>query len=146
VATTVEVIQITGLREFRKSLKEMDGDLAKRIRLVGNDAAKLVVQDAAPKVPLGPGRKGHARYSIKVRSTQTAVRVAEGGKRYPYMPWLDFGGTIRHYKRKGIRRPFRYEGRYIWSTWHDRQEDVSKMLQDGLAALAADAGLVSTED
>jgi hypothetical protein len=141
---SVEVIQISGLKEFRRALKEMDGESNKRLRLIGNDAAKLIVQDAAPKVPLGPGRKGHARYSIKVRSTQTAVRVAEGGTRYPYMPWLDFGGTIRHYKRKGIRRPFRYEGRYVWSSWHDRQEDVVKRLQDGLAELAADVGLVVT--
>lgn len=141
---SVEVIQISGLKEFRRALKEMDGESNKRLRLIGNDAAKLIVQDAAPKVPLGPGRKGHARYSIKVRSTQTAVRVAEGGNRYPYMPWLDFGGTIRHYKRKGIRRPFRYEGRYVWSSWHDRQEDVVKRLQDGLAELATDVGLVVT--
>jgi len=145
VAVTVDVIQITGLREFRRSLKEMDPELAKRLRLVGNEAAKLVVDDAAPKVPLGPGRGGHARDSIKVRSTQTAVRVAEGGKRYPYMTWLDFGGTIRQRTRK-IRRTFRYEGRYVWSSWHDRQDDVVKLLQDGLAELAADAGLTATED
>jgi len=140
VATSVEVITITGLREFRKALKDMDPELAKRIRLVGNDAAKLVVADAQPKVPLGPGRKGHARDSIKVRSTQTAVRVAEGGNRYPYMPWLDFGGTIRQRRRK-IRRPFRYEGRYIWSSWDGKQDEARQLLADGLAALATDAGL-----
>ncbi len=145
MATSVEVIQITGLREFRKALKDIDGESNKRLRLIGNDAAKLIVADAAPKVPLGPGRKGHARYSIKVRSTQTAVRVAEGGNRYPYMPWLDFGGTIRQLHRK-IRRPFRYEGRYIWSSWDGKQDEVGKLLADGLAELAKDAGLTVTGD
>jgi hypothetical protein len=140
MAVSVEVITISGLREFRKSLKDMDPELAKRIRLVGNEAAKLIVADAQPKVPLGPGRKGHARYSIKVRSTQAAVRVSEGGNRYPYMPWLDFGGTIRQLHRK-IRRPFRYEGRFIWSSWDGKQDQVRQLLADGLAELAKDAGL-----
>lgn len=132
-------IRIDGLKQFRRALKILDGDLPKRIKAIGNEAAQIVVDEAKPRVPLGPAKAGHARSSVRVASTGTAARVAAGGKKYPYFPWLDFGGRVG--PNKSSKRPFLTEGRYVWSAFDDRRSDVEKVLLDGLDDLARAAGL-----
>lgn len=132
-------IRVDGLRELQRSLRAIDKDLGAGVKLAGNRAAQLVVDDARPRIPLGPGRGGHARDSLKVASTGKAVRVSAGGKRYPYYPWLDFGGGVGPGKRS--KRPFLTEGRYIWASFADRRADVERVLDEELQTLARSAGL-----
>lgn len=136
---SVDLIRIDGLREFNRALKAVDDKLPSATRLAANSAAQLVVDTAKPRVPLGPGKGGHAVSSVKARSTRTAARVAEGGKRFPYMPWLDFGGAVG--PRKRTKRPFRREGRYVWAAYAERREDVQQRLQEALIEVARGAGL-----
>lgn len=137
----MEEIKVTGLREFRRSLKTLDASLPKGVRTAGNKAAEIVVAAAKPRVPVGPGRGGHASSSIRKASTQSAVRVAEGGARFPYMPWLDFGGTINKHTGTPTTRPFIRKGRYIWAAFADHHERVLDTYQDELKNLARSAGL-----
>ncbi|WP_410669132.1 hypothetical protein [Amycolatopsis sp. cmx-4-68] len=132
-------IRIEGLREFQRALNGMSPELPKGLRLAANSAAELVVKDAQPKVPTGPGRGGHAASSLKAASTRTAARVQGGGKRYPYYPWLDFGGGVG--PRKRSKRPFLKKGRYIWKSYADNQDRVTAQLADALSRVAIDAGL-----
>lgn len=135
----IDRIKVEGLREFSRGLRRMDNDLPKGLRLAGNAAAQLVVDTARPRVPVGPGRGGHARSSVKAASTRTAARVQGGGKRYPYYPWLDFGGRVG--RNRSVRRPFLREGRYIWAAFADRRAQVQDVLQDELVKVARSAGL-----
>lgn len=137
-----EPIKVEGLREFRRALKRATGEAPKGLRLAGNVAAKIVVDAAKPRVPTGPGKGGHASSSIKAASTQTAVRVSAGGKRYPYMPWLDFGGSVG--PRKRSHRPFLKKGRYIWWAFDAHTDDVQQALIAELGGLARDAGMDTT--
>lgn len=132
-------IRIEGLKEFQRALKKANPELPKGLRLAANSAAELVVKDAQPKVPVGPGKGGHASSSIKAASTRTAARVQGGGKKYPYYPWLDFGGSVGPGKRS--KRPFLKKGRYIWKSYADNQEKVTTQLADALTQVAVDAGL-----
>lgn len=132
-------IRVDGLREFSRNLKRLDKDLPKGLRLAGNAAANLVVDEAKPRVPVGPGRGGHAKSSLKAASTRTAARVSAGGKRFPYYAWLDFGGRVG--PNKSVKRPFLKSGRYIWKAFEDRRVDVENTLKTELVKAAAGAGL-----
>jgi hypothetical protein len=131
-------IEVRGLREFNRVLRRIDRDAPKGLRLAGNKAAQLVVDTAQPRVPTGPGRGGHAKSSIKAASTRTAARIRAGGKRYPYYPWLDFGGRVG--RNRSVRRPFLKEGRYIWKSYADERARVEGILRDELTDLARSSG------
>lgn len=136
-----DAIRITGLREFRLKLRALDKALTKGLRKAGNRAAKIVVDTARPRVPVGPGRGGHAASSIKAASTQRGARVSEGGARYPYMPWLDFGGEINKHTAHPTVRPFLRPGRFIWAAFGEHQPAVERELLLALHEVAAAADL-----
>jgi hypothetical protein len=131
-------IQVSGLKQFNRTLRQIDKDAPKGLRLAGNASAQIVVDDAKPRVPLGPGRGGHAKSSIKAASTRTAARVRAGGKRFPYFPWLDFGGSVG--PQKSNHRPFIKRGRYVWAAFADNRERVEGELRDQLARIARESG------
>jgi hypothetical protein len=129
-------IEITGLRELQRSLKQMDADLPKQIRLILNDASQVIIDYARPRFPT---RTGKAVGSLKARSSQRAVRIAFGGKRAPYAPWLDFGGQGRHKGRPALR-PFIREGRYLYPGLRVKRDEITQIMERGLVALATGAG------
>lgn len=133
----IQPIKIEGLREFNRGLRSMDKDLPKGLRLAGNEAANIVVAAAKPRVPTGPGRGGHAKSSIKAASTRTAARVSEGGKKFPYMPWLDFGGSVG--PNNSVKRPFLKQGRYVWKAFDDERAQVDRVLRAELVKVADSA-------
>ena len=137
-------VQLHGLREFRTRLRAMDRDLPKGLRKAGNRAAAIVVDASRPRVPVGPGRGGHASASIKAASSQSATRVSEGGARFPYMPWLDFGGTINKHTGNPTLRSFLRKGRYIWAAFSDHRTEVEHELLVALDELARDNGIRTT--
>jgi hypothetical protein len=130
-------IRIEGIKEFQKSLRAVDRDMPKRLRLVLNDAAAVVIDWAVPRVPRVTGR---AVASVKAKSSQRESRVAIGGRRAPYMPWLDFGGEGKVKGRPGPR-PFIKKGRYLYAGLDATHDDVQKIMEKGIAELARDAGL-----
>lgn len=129
-----ETIRIDGLREFQKALRDMDRDLPKQLRIALNSASELVINYAKPKVPK---RTGRAAGSLKVRSSQKAARIAAGGARAPYYPWLDFGGKIP----AGPVRKFYTEGRYIYPGLKANKDKITQQLEVALTELAKGAGL-----
>jgi hypothetical protein len=132
-----EKITIAGLREFQRALKTMDTGLPKMLRVVLNEATGVVIDWARPRIPQ---RTGRARASLKARSSQRAARVAIGGNRAPYVPWLDFGGEGR-VKGRPAARPFIKDGRYLYQGLKVKRAEVTDMMAAGLAQLAREAGL-----
>lgn len=132
-----EPIRIEGIREFQKALREIDRDLPKQMRVIFNEATGVVIDWAVPRIPK---RSGRAAGSVKARSSQRDARVAIGGRRAPYMPWLDFGGEGKRPGRPSAR-PFRRKGRYLYAGLDATRDDVQRIMVEGLAALAAGAGL-----
>lgn len=134
--TDFAAIKIDGLKELNKALKGIDADAAKTMRLVLNDAGQIVVSVAKPRVP---SITGNARASIKVASTQTAVRVKAGGNKAPYYPWLDFGGAVGI--NKSVKRPFLKSGRYLWAAYSTQDKNIAKLIEKRLHGLVAANGL-----
>jgi hypothetical protein len=135
-----EKITVTGLREFQRALRDMDANLPKQLRLVLNEAGQLIVSYDQAHMPR---RSGRARASVKVRSSQREARVAVGGNRAPYVPWLDFGGEGRH-KGRPPARPFIREGRYTYVGLRVHRQDITDLMSVGLTELARTAGLEVT--
>ena len=136
MAPIVEPIEIEGLREFMRNLRDMDQALPKALRLAGNEAAAVVVDDARSRMPR---RSGRAVKSVKARSTRTAVRIAAGSKAAPYVPWLDYGGKVG--PNNSVERKFEPDGRYVYPAFRDNRERVDDAYRNALRTIARQAGI-----
>ncbi len=133
----VDKIKIAGIREFQRALKQMDANLPKQIRLILNESTEMVIDYAQGRMPRVSGR---AAGSIKGRSSQREARVALGGTRAPYAPWLDFGGQGRVPGRPPAR-PFHKGGRYLYRGLDVHRDEITDRMTRGLHDLARGAGL-----
>lgn len=132
-------IDIKGIKEFQASLRKMDADLPKQLRIALNQASTLVIDKAKPEIPT---RSGAAKASLKVRSSQREARIAAGGRKAPYYPWLDFGGRVG--RNKSVVRQFYKEGRYIYPALRKNRDEITKVMATAIADLARGAGLEVT--
>jgi hypothetical protein len=137
--SATDPIHVEGLREFQTSLKRLDSDMPKVLRLGLNGVADLVVNDATPRIPTKTGR---ARKSVRAKSTRTSVRVAGGGKRVPYYGWLDFGGKVG--RSRSVVRPFTKQGRYLYRSYFAQRDRFSDLLSETIVDVARQAGLEVT--
>lgn len=129
-------VSIKGLAEFNRGLRKLDGEAPKQLRVALNAGSNLLIDKTRPKIP---ARSGKARASLKARSTRTAVRIAVGGKKAPYYPWLDFGGKTG--RNKSVDRPFYTDGRYLYITLRDIRPQIMKTLDEAIRDVARNAGL-----
>ena len=127
-------IEITGLKEFRKALRDADRQLPRELRKVFNTAGQAVAREATPRIP---EKSGKLARSVRARSTQTEGRVVMGSPtRVPYAGWIEFGGN-RKGRGGGIaRRPVVRNGRYLYPAYLRRQAEVYRALDEGLTTLA----------
>lgn len=130
-------IQITGLREFQRALKAADAGLSQRLKLVLADVSDVVVKAATPDVPR---RSGAARSSLKRRLSAREARIAAGGRKAPYYPWLDFGGEGKTKGRPSYRTYLR-GGRFMYPALDRKRGDITETLAEAMTGLARDAGL-----
>lgn len=130
-------VEVGGLAQLSRALKKVDSEAPKQLRIGLNDAAGLLVDRTRPKIPT---LTGAARRSLVARSTRTSARVAVGGKKAPYYPWLDFGGRGKKPGRPA-QRDFFKEGRYVYPTLREIRPLIEKQLQDSITAVIRSAGL-----
>jgi hypothetical protein len=126
----IEPIRITGLRELQASLKAMDGEAQKELRVALNEAAEIVVKGARQRMP---SRSGKARASVKVASGQREAKVKFGSAKTPYTPWLDFGGRVG--RNKSISRPVLRHGRYVYVAYDAQRHNIQRLLEKRLSDL-----------
>lgn len=130
-------LRIDGIREFQKALRAVDRDLPKALRLTLNEATTVVIDWAVPRIPR---RTGRAAASVKAKSSQREARVSIGGRRAPWMPWLDFGGEGKRPGRPAYREFFK-KGRYLYAGLDATHDEVQKIMERGMDELARRAGL-----
>lgn len=133
----IEPIKIDGLRDLQRALKQADGESQKKLRLVLNKAADIVVADAQGLVPRGPS--GDARASLKARSGQREAVASGGSRKAPYYPWLDFGGRVG--RKRSVERRFIKSGRYLYPAWSDNRKKVLDLLAEEIVEVAKSVGL-----
>lgn len=135
----MQPVRIDGVKEFQRALRDVDANLPKQMRVIFNAATGVVIDWAVPRIPR---RTGRAASSVKARSSQREARVAMGGRRAPYMPWLDFGGKTG--PGGSVVRPYRREGRYLYAGLDAKHEALTQIMTKGLADLGRQAGLEIT--
>ena len=133
----IDAVEIVGLRDFRRALRDTGAAAPRALRLAGNEAADLVVTGARSRMP---SRSGKAKASVKARSTQTAVKITSGGNRAPYVPWLDYGGSVG--VNDTAKRTFIADGRYVYPAYRAEKSKFEGLLREALQRVADDAGLV----
>jgi hypothetical protein len=152
-------VEVRGIRDLRKALKDVGDDAPKELRDGLAEAAEIVASAARLKVP---HRSGDAAGSIKVRKQSAAAALAMGGNKAPYYGWLDFGGTVGKgrvaggaKKRAGgatgghagsVKRPWMPEGRYIYPTLREKRKEVDDKVDQVLKTLAEKAGFETHGD
>jgi hypothetical protein len=129
-------VSIKGLSEFSRGLRKIDSEAPKQLRVALNAGSSLLIDRTRPTIPT---RSGAARASLKARSTRTSVRIAVGGKKAPYYPWLDFGGKTG--RNKSVDRPFYSGGRYLYVTLGKIRPQIMKALDEAIRDVARNAGL-----
>lgn len=133
----IEKIKVDGLAQINKALRQIDPEAQKQLRLVGNQAADLLIDKTRPQIPHVSGR---ARASLKAQSTRTSARVSVGGPRARWYPWLDFGGEGR-VRGRPAARDFIKGGRYLYPTLAREKTAIQDLLQTGVVLVAQGAGL-----
>lgn len=129
-------VAVEGLAGLNRSLRQLDSDAPKGLRLALNSSADILIAETRKEIPT---RTGKARASLKAASTRTSVRIRVGGAKAPYYPWLDFGG--RTGKNKSVNRRFYKEGRYLYPTLRRERAKFEDAITRALGDLARSSGL-----
>ena len=137
---TARTVHVDGLAALNRSLRAVDAEAAKGLRLALNRISGVLVGRIQRRMP---SRSGKARRSVKAASTRTSLRIRAGGRTAPYYPWLDYGGAVG--RNRSVRRPFYSDGRYVYPTWYEyRDGPFRRDLDEVLADVMRDAGLEVT--
>lgn len=128
-------VGVGGLSEFNRALRRVDSEAPKALRLALNKAAEFLIDETRKEIPR---RTGKAAASLKAKSSRTAVRIAVGGRKAPYYPWLDFGGKTG--PNKSVKRRFYREGRYLYPTLAKKRDEFTDVLRKALIDVAEGAG------
>lgn len=100
-----------------------------------HDAAEIVANTARTRVPLGPAVNGHAVTSIQVNKSE----VTGGGPRYPYYPWLEFGGRVG--PQGSVQRAWKHSGRYLFPALESNDREIENQMDDAVEDAARRSGL-----
>lgn len=100
--------------------------LPRAVRQAEAGSARIVARRAQARVPHGPAVGGHAASSIR----SIGPEVRGGGPRYPYYPWLEFGGRVG--PQGSVRRRWVQGGRYIYPSMVDSTRAIESEMLDQL--------------
>lgn len=103
---------VTGLRQLHRDLRRLDPVLQRELRVALRAVGDRLASEVRARIPVGPGVGGHVRSSVRGGANTREAWIQAGSSRYPYYPWLDFGGTAGPNKR--IRRKVIKGGRYLY--------------------------------
>lgn len=95
-------IQIDGLKETQKALRELGDELKYEMKATHRQAAEVIVQGAKRYVPV---RSGKLAASIRAAATMTSGKVRAGSAAVPYAGPIHFGWPKRYIKPQ----PFIYD-------------------------------------
>jgi hypothetical protein len=137
---TTGFAEVQGLAELNLALSRIEPQLRKNL----NKRMRKIAADVRDAVRAEmPSRSGRARRSVRAGVSYTGAYVVSGKKEVPYVPWLDFGGTLKPVGgRKGEqRRPVIQGGRYLYPTIERRAPQTREAARQAIEDTKAELGL-----
>lgn len=172
MGTTSINFKVQGLGQLVASLKKVAPETRREFVAALKGVGKVVADDAKGAMPR---RSGKARRTVKVkvvaRRGADGVVISEGGAVAPYVPWLDFGGSVgrgrtttkrvtvsRHASGRvqvrarslggmgtgSVTRPFTADGRYLYPALKRHTDDMEQAVRQAVATAVTSAGLEVT--
>lgn len=145
-------LHVTGLKELRAALKQIEPDLLPVMRDKLKAAGEVIAADARHQVPVGREgqrkkgralRPGAARDSIRITAGGNSVYLIGGRASVPYFGWLDFGGKLgpkgKRYNTQ-LRRVIK-GGRYLYPAIARHSQDLANAVGKAFDEVATKAGL-----
>lgn len=139
MSSVVGAVRVEGLRDLQAALRRLDGESQKALRVALNTAVELIAVDVRRRLPYGTGR---AKSTVRPTSSQREASLSAGGRKAPYVPWLDYGGRVG--RNRSVSRPFKPEGRYVYPSYHANRDDMLDVLATEITRAAISAGLTVT--
>lgn len=102
------------------------------------DAAEQVATRTRLAIPLGPVAGGHAKTSVGVDRGHIEATVHEGGVRFPYMGWLEFGGNVG--RRHANHRQWIRGGRYMFRALSMIKPGIEPSMHEAMREAARQSG------
>ena len=124
-------VEVSGVERVRTALELLEREAAAQLDEVGNATAEAVARRTRLVMPMGPQPGGHAKSSVEVtRFPGMHAEVSEGGPRWPYVGFLDFGGNVgRHHS---VHRTWVKRGRYLFPSWAAVRPEVEPSMHEHL--------------
>lgn len=98
-------VQVTGLRELRSALRQVDRSILPELRDGLKSAVDIIGAEVRATVPKKTGR---AAASVRAVASGNTIYLKAGGARVPYYGWLEFGGKLpdkRPRQKKALAAP-----------------------------------------
>jgi len=137
-------IRVSGLKELNMAFKQLSDEIAGP----GLKAAFLAIATtvAGKARQMVPSRSGTAAASIQAHGSTRGATLSFGGQAAPYMPWLDFGGSVGRghvhgvgfsgaIKRDWMGRPAG-EGRYVYPAISAERDHTAEAVEAAIAEAA----------
>lgn len=128
-------IEVEGVERVLGNLRRFSSSTPDAAREAGEAAASTIARDARSRVPTGASTGGHAASSVRSQGPT----VIGGGSRFPYYPWIDFGGRVG--RGNMTFRPFIRSGRYIWRSFAEHRGALDRQMVDSLVWAGRRSGL-----
>ncbi len=132
-------VRVRGGARFLASVGVFRGRLPRVVKQAAREAALPVARTAKAGVPLGPAKGGHARSSIRVATSRGGVAVRGGGARFPYYPWLEYGGRVG--RNNSVYRARVRRGRYIYPALDRHRPEIEQTMNRLIVRAALGSGL-----
>lgn len=138
--STSSTTAVEGLGEFRRALKQLEGDYPKQLGAINAEIAQLVIDDATSLAEAGGGPYLAALRlrGIKASKAQTAAAIVLGGPAAPMTLGAEFGA--KHYPQFGRWTGAGDDaGHAVWPAIRANQARAAARYLERLDELAADA-------
>lgn len=162
-------LAMPGLRELQASLNRVAPEAKRELSASLKAIGKMVVVDAQGlmefKRPTGRAKRAF-RVKVVTRRGFEGVEIQEGGRIAPYLPWLDFGGSVGRGRRTTVRvtigggrvrrqtlgsrgsgsvvRRYIKDGRYLYPAYYRRYDDMVAATLEAVRKAATAASLTVT--
>ena len=130
-------VQVDGLRELTKALRQTDKQAPKAVSRAHKKVAGIVVRQAQANARGRPRRQrmGHIEKTIKARGSQRRAQIAAGGSRAPDIFVQEFGGRVPLFgnqQRKVLARPRNRSGWFLYPAIRETRDEVMEAYLDEL--------------